>query len=74
MNIRTFVAILSQSPQYNFLKMRGGGQRLFGTFPKIHQFWGWHPSLTIIILGFMIIDGCLVILLSPAELEVFFML
>ena len=26
--------------------MRGGGQRPFGTFPKIHQFWRRHPSLT----------------------------
>ena len=24
----------------------GGGQRPFGTFPKIHQFWRCHPSLT----------------------------
>ena len=23
----------------------GGGQKPFGTFPKIHQFWGPHPSL-----------------------------
>ena len=25
--------------QYNFPKMRGGDQRLFGTFPKIYPFW-----------------------------------
>ena len=25
--------------QYNFPKMRGGSQRPFGTFPKIHPFW-----------------------------------
>ena len=25
MNIRTFAAILSRNPQYNFPKMRGGG-------------------------------------------------
>ena len=46
MNIRTFVAILSQNPQYDFPKMRGGGQRPFGTFPKIHPFWWGHPSLS----------------------------
>ena len=45
MNIRTFVAILSRNPQYDFPKMRGEGQRPFGTFPKIHPF-GWrHLSL-----------------------------
>ena len=31
-------AILSQIPQYDFPKMRGG-QRPFRTFPKIHLFW-----------------------------------
>ena len=36
MNKRTFVTILSRKAQYNFPKMRGGGQRQFGTFPKIH--------------------------------------
>ena len=25
--------------QHDFPKMRGGGQRQFGTFPKIHPFW-----------------------------------
>ena len=25
--------------------MRGGGQRAFGIFPKIHPFWYRHPSL-----------------------------
>ena len=52
MNIRTFVTILSRNPQYDFPKMRGGGQRPFGTFPKIHQFWRRHPSLitTIVIM------------------------
>ena len=44
MNIRTFVAILSRKAQYDFPKMRGG-QRPFGTFQKIHQFWRRHPSL-----------------------------
>ena len=44
MNIRTFVAILSRNPQYDFPKMRGG-QRPFGTFPKIHPFWWHHLSL-----------------------------
>ena len=36
---------MSRNPQYDFPKMRGGGQRPFGTFPKIHQFWRRHPSL-----------------------------
>ena len=45
MNIRTFVAILSRNPQHDFPKMRGGGQRPFGTFPKIHPFWYGRPSL-----------------------------
>ena len=45
MNIRTFVVILSRNPQYDFPKMSGGGQRPFGNFPKIHQFWRRHPSL-----------------------------
>ena len=36
MNIRTFVTILSRKAQCNFPKMRGGGQKPFGTFPKIH--------------------------------------
>ena len=31
--------------QHDFPKMRGGDQRPFGTFPKIHQFWRHHPSL-----------------------------
>ena len=31
--------------QHDFPKMRGGGQRPFGTFPKIHPFWLGHPSL-----------------------------
>ena len=44
MNIRTFVAILSRNPQYNFPKMRGG-QRLFGTFPRVHPFWRCEASI-----------------------------
>ena len=28
-----------------FSENEGGGQRPFGTFPKIHQFWRRHPSL-----------------------------
>ena len=32
--------------QHDFPKMRGGGQRPFGTFPKIHPFWDGHASLT----------------------------
>ena len=30
---------LNKALQYNFLKMRGGGQKTFGTFPKNHPFW-----------------------------------
>ena len=37
MNMRTFVTILSRKAQCNFPKMRGGGQKQFGTFPKIHS-------------------------------------
>ena len=33
--------------QHNFSKMRGGGQRPFGTFPKIHPFWKGSASLTL---------------------------
>ena len=29
MNIRTFVAILSRNPQYNFPKMRGGSKAVW---------------------------------------------
>ena len=32
--------------QHNFPKMRGGGQRPFGIFPKNHPIWRSHPSLT----------------------------
>ena len=32
--------------QHNFPKMRGGGQRPFGTFPKIHPFWKGSASLS----------------------------
>ena len=32
--------------QHDFPKMRGGDQRPFGTFPKIHPFWKRRPSLT----------------------------
>ena len=28
----------------------GGGQRPFGTFPKIHPFWWRHPSLSTILI------------------------
>ena len=35
--------------QHDFPKMRGGegGQRPFGTFPKIHPFWRCGTSLSI---------------------------
>ena len=32
--------------QHDFPKMRGGGQRPFGIFPKIDPFWWRHLSLT----------------------------
>ena len=32
--------------QYDFPKMRGGGQRPFGNSPKIHAFWYCHLSLS----------------------------
>ena len=34
--------------QHDFPKMRGGDQRPFGTFPKIHHFWRCHPSLILV--------------------------
>ena len=37
--------------QYDFPKMRGGGQRPFGTFPKIHPFWEGDASLRIITIA-----------------------
>ena len=33
--------------QHDFPKMRGGDQRPFGTFPKIHPFWKRRPSLSL---------------------------
>ena len=38
-----------KNPQHDFPKMReGGGQRPFGTFPKIHPFWNGDASLRMI--------------------------
>ena len=34
MNIRIFVAILSQNPQYDFPKMRGGGSKAVWNFSE----------------------------------------
>ena len=34
MNIRTFVAILSRNPQYDFPKMRGGGSKAVWNFSE----------------------------------------
>ena len=39
--------LLIKKLQHNFPKMRGGGQRLFGIFPKIHLFWKPDPSLSV---------------------------
>ena len=37
---------LIKNPQHDFQKMGGGeGQRPFGTFLKMHQFWKGYPSL-----------------------------
>ena len=33
------VSVSPKNSQYDYPKMRGGGQRPFGTFPKIHPFW-----------------------------------
>ena len=38
MNIRTFVEILSQNPQYNFPKMRGGVKGRLELFQKFIRF------------------------------------
>ena len=35
MNIRTFVAILSRNPQYDFPKMRGGGSKAVWNFSEV---------------------------------------
>ena len=51
MKIRTFVAksrTFVSKPAICFPKMRGD-QRPFSTFPKIHPFWFWVPSLTSVI-------------------------
>ena len=37
-----------KNPQHDFPKMRGGGQRPFGTFPKIHPFWEGDATLSIL--------------------------
>ena len=34
-----------KNPQHDLPKMRGGGQRPFGTLPKIHPFWKEEASL-----------------------------
>ena len=54
MNIRTFVTILSRKAQCNFPKMRGGGQKPFGTFPKIHPFW-WFPYSLMVLARAMVL-------------------
>ena len=41
----TSVMNFRKNLQHNFPKMRGGGQRPFGTFPKIHPFWKGKASL-----------------------------
>ena len=40
----TLVMNSGKNLQYDFPKMRGGGQRLFGTFLKIYPFWCVHLS------------------------------
>ena len=41
----TSVMNFGKNLQYDFPKMRGGGQRRFGIFPKIHLFWRRSASL-----------------------------
>ena len=41
---------------YDFPKMRGGGQRPFGFFPKIHPIWRRDPSLIITII--VVLTSC----------------
>ena len=43
--IRYFGHEFQKKLQHNFPKMRGGGQRPFGTFPKIHPLWKGSASL-----------------------------
>ena len=40
------ISIIKKNLQHNFPKMRGGGQRPFGIFPKNHPIWRSHPFLT----------------------------
>ena len=42
----TSVMNFGTNPQHDFPKMRGRGQRPFGTFPKIHPFWEGDASLS----------------------------
>ena len=42
----TSVINFRKNLQHKFPKMRGGGQRPFGTFPKIHPFWKGSASLS----------------------------
>ena len=59
----------------------GGGQRPFGTFPKIHQFWRRHPSLTLSVAMAMTYLGgkstlnvilifCICLKIKPARITV----
>ena len=46
----TSVMNFGKNLQYDFTKMRGGGQMPFGSFPKIHPFWRCGASLTVILI------------------------
>ena len=46
----TSVMNFGKNLQYDFPKMRGGGQMPFGSFPKIHPFWRCGASLTVILI------------------------
>ena len=44
----TSVMNFGKKLQHDFPKMRGGDQRPFGTFPKIHPFWRCEASLSLL--------------------------
>ena len=44
----TSVMNFGKNLQHNFPKMRGGGQRPFGTVPKIYPFWKGSVSLSVL--------------------------
>ena len=65
-----------KNPQHDFPKMRGGGQRPFGTFPKIHPFLKGQASLSLRACSSQILainNGCALTLAgSPSTVCNFF--